>query len=110
MSQRLQLLQKLLEESPNDSFTLFAIAKEYEGLGETQEALQHYQHLRSNNPDYVGLYYHLGKLLEKESKVREAIEAYDTGIAVAKKLGDTHSLSELNVARMELDDSDEDDI
>ena len=65
MSQRLQILQEMLAKSPNDSFTLFAIAKEYEGLGKADQALDFYLTLREKDPDYVGLYYHLGKLYEK---------------------------------------------
>ena len=41
-------------------------------------------------------------------KQAEALVAYRQGIEVARKAGDLHALGELNEARMELDDSDED--
>ncbi|TNE51944.1 MAG: tetratricopeptide repeat protein [Bacteroidetes bacterium] len=109
MSKRLQLLEQILRDSPNDSFALFAIAKEYEGMGEWDKALDFYLQLRRNDPDYIGLYYHLGKLYEHTNKPDHALEAYRTGIEVARKAGDMHALSELNTARLELDDSDDDD-
>ena len=61
MSDRLKRLQSFLDASPGDSFILFAIAKEYEKLNQPNEALDHYLTLKSNDPEYVGLYYHLGK-------------------------------------------------
>lgn len=108
MNKRLPLLQQLLESNPTDSFALFAIAKEYEGLGDMQQALHFYQRLYTTNPGYVGLYYHLGKLYEKTGQQPEALQAYQEGMTVARQAGDHHALGELNAARMELDDSDED--
>ncbi len=110
MSQRLQLLQQILEKSPGDSFTLFAIAKEHEGLGDAQKALDFYLQLRASDPAYVGLYYHLGKLYEKTNQPEQALEAYRTGMEVAQKAGDRHAFSELSAAKMEIDDSDDDEI
>lgn len=108
MSKRLPLLKQLLESDPNDSFALFAIAKEYEGMGEFSLALEFYQRLRATNPAYVGLYYHLGKLLEKTGRPAEALEAYRGGMEISRQAGDQHAFSELNAARLELDDSEDD--
>ncbi|MCC6462880.1 MAG: tetratricopeptide repeat protein [Saprospiraceae bacterium] len=108
MSQRLQRLQQMLAASPGDSFLLFAIAKEFESLGDLDQAFEHYLRLRDTDPDYVGLYYHLGKLFEKTAQLDRAIQTYRQGIAVAKKAGDRHAWSELNGARLEIDDSDDD--
>lgn len=107
MSKRLPLLQQLLESNPNDSFALFAIAKEYEGMGELAQALEFYQRLQTTNPAYVGLYYHLGKLLEKTGRPAAALEAYRRGMEVARQAGDQHAFSELSAARLELDDLDD---
>ncbi|MBK8967698.1 MAG: tetratricopeptide repeat protein [Saprospiraceae bacterium] len=108
MSQRLQILQEMLAKSPDDSFTLFAVAKEYEGLGQADQALAFYLKLRDLDPDYVGLYYHLGKLYEKMAQPDPALQAYRTGMEVAKKQGDNHAWSELNGAKLELTDEDDD--
>lgn len=108
MSKRLPLLQQLLESNPDDSFALFAIAKEYEGMGDSQQALHFYLRLYATNPGYVGLYYHLGKLYEKTGQQPEALQAYREGMTVAGNAGDQHALGELNAARMEIDDSDDD--
>ncbi len=99
----MQQLQYLLESSPNDAFLLFAVAKEYESVGDEMRALEYYQRLAEADPGYVGLYYHLGKLLEKLDRPEEAKAAYDKGMEVAKIAGDRHAWSELSAARMDME-------
>jgi tetratricopeptide (TPR) repeat protein len=103
MTNRLQQLLHLSESSPNDAFLLFAIAKEYEGMNEPQQALDWYLRLKNSQPGYVGLYYHLGKLYEITEQRDHALDAYATGIEVAAKAGDLHALSELKGAKMNLE-------
>ncbi|MGB1217920.1 MAG: tetratricopeptide repeat protein [Saprospiraceae bacterium] len=107
MSQRLELLQSMLEESPNDSFLLFALAKEYEKIKQPDDAMNAYMKLKETNPDYVGLYYHLGKLLEQKERIEEAFFTYKEGMLVAKKEGDQHSFNELAGAKLGLGDDED---
>ena len=100
---RLESLKNLLAEEPNDGFLLFAVAKEYESSGSLDEALIHYEKLRSVNPDYVGLYYHLAALYQEMDELEKALIIYDTGIEIATGLHDLHALSELKGAKMNLE-------
>lgn len=109
MTNRLTLLLNLLANAPTDAFTLFAIAKEHEGAGDDTQALEFYQKLRATDPNYVGLYYHLGKLHERLNAPEAALETYRTGMEVAKKARDFHALNELAGAKMNLGDFDDDD-
>lgn len=102
-SDRLTRLMAFLKESPDDSFILFAIAKEYEKLNATAEALTFYEKLVTLDPDYVGTYYHLGKLHEQAAENEKALAIYQKGIDVAKKIKDQHALSELMGAKMNLE-------
>jgi len=104
MSQRLIYLIQLHESTPTDSFVLFALAKEYEKSGDTTQALDFYQKLRTADPAYVGLYYHLGKLYEKQQDIPNAVTAYKQGIATARAAGDRHAESELRGALLEWED------
>jgi tetratricopeptide (TPR) repeat protein len=101
-----QLLH-LLEETPNDAFLQFALAKEHEKLGQQEEALHYYLHLLEKEPHYVGTYYHLGKLYERLQEPGNAWEVYEKGIAMARQAGDQHALSELMGARMALGEEEE---
>ncbi len=107
MTQRLAYLLQLLEAAPQDTFLLFAIAKEQEKQGDLPQALAYYERLRATDANYVGLYYHLGKLYEQTGQADSAIATYQAGIAVARQAGDTHALSELAVAKLNLIDDDE---
>lgn len=104
MTNRLQTLLQFLEASPDDAFLRFALAKEYEGLQQDEDALAAYLQLRAQYPDYVGLYYHLGKLYERRQALQPALDTYTEGMAVATRLGDRHALSELAAARLNLDE------
>ncbi len=104
MSDRLQTLQELLAESPDDSFLIFAIAKEYEKRLEGDHALDQYLQLRKKDPNYVGLYYHLGKLYERREDWTMALQTYREGMEVARRVGDPHALSELAGAKMNLEE------
>jgi len=98
-SQRLDLLLGILKETPTDSFVIFAIAKEYENLGNQNEAIQYYQKLYQSDPNYVGLYFHWGKIHEEINDSDRAIEIYSMGIEVASLQKDGHAESELRAAK-----------
>ncbi len=100
---RLTQLQSLLADAPNDSFLLFAIAKEYEGGGDRDQALAYYLQLIGNDPAYVGAYYHLAKLYEKIEAPEKALETYAKGMEIARDLGDQHALAELSSAKLNLE-------
>lgn len=101
---RLSQLQNLLAESPDDSFVRFALAKEYEKMGDEDKAFEFYNELLKKDPDYLGLYYHLGKWYERANDAERAVDIYSKGMEVARQQGDQHALGELAGARMMLAD------
>lgn len=100
MPDRLDQLLTFYEEDPNDNFVRFALAQEYLKRDATERALDLFEELVDTDPDYVGTYYHLGKLYERLNRTDEAIETYDHGITVARKQQDTKNLSELQDAKL----------
>lgn len=100
---RLNVLIEMHHQDPNDSFILYALAKEYETCDDLNESLSQFLLLKQQDPDYVGMYYHLGKLYEKLEKPSEALQTYENGIQISKKLKDFHALSELNNAKVNLE-------
>jgi tetratricopeptide (TPR) repeat protein len=97
---RLETLFHFLEEDPGDAFTLFAIASEYRKRGDLEQALVFFNRLVAEQPDYVGTYYHLGKVLEEMGQRDDAIDVYRKGITVATGQRDTHARAELQDALM----------
>ena len=109
MSNRLQQLIDFLQESPNDPFLFYALATEHLKLGHTDEALRHFEALVSDHPEYVGTYYHLGKLYEALGRKEEATMIYEQGMQAARNKRDMHALSELQAAHRAATDMDEED-
>ena len=100
MDNRLNQLLKFLEQEPNDSFLLYALATEYLRIDKLEMALFYYENLIKNHKDYLGTYYHLGKLYETVGRKEDAIQTYLTGMQVAKKINNMHTFSELQGAHL----------
>jgi len=103
MTPRIDQLISLLEECPSDSFVLFALAKEYQNIHETEKAKQYYEALLTTDENYVGAYYHLGGLLADEGLEDQALEVYTKGINIATAIKDLHALAELKSAKLNLE-------
>jgi tetratricopeptide (TPR) repeat protein len=95
MVNRLEKLLEFIDNEPNDPFLKYALATEYLRLNNQEEALKFYLDLVQKHEDYVGTYYHLGKLYELRQEQENALKTYQKGIEVAKKIKDNHALSEL---------------
>jgi len=100
MADRLKKLEELLKNDPTDSFLLFAIAKELESRGETENAIRVFEQLRKSNRDYAGLYFHLAKLYTETNQLDIALNIYILGVDVCKEQGDQHALAELQNAKL----------
>lgn len=92
---RLQKLFDFLENEPNDPFLKYAIATEYLSQNNLDIALTYFDNLMTQHPDYVGTYYHAGKLYERLDRKSEALVIYQKGMKIAKNAGDNHAYSEL---------------
>lgn len=103
---RIAQLKAFLAEDPGDSFVRFALATEYAKLGDAEEALRYFEGLIADDPDYVGTYYHLGKLYERTGQEERARQVYRLGIEAATRVSDLHARAELQSALLESEDLD----
>jgi len=108
-SNRLEKLLEFLKNEPNDEFLQYALATEYLRLNDTANALAYYEKLINEHPDYVGTYYHLGKLYEALNRKDDAIKTYERGMEVTQKKRDNHAFAELKVVYQEATGFDDDD-
>ena len=99
---RIEKLKEFLKINPADSFVQHALALEHIKLGDDEQARVLFEELLNRQPDYVGSYYHLAKLLERNGKTEEAIAVYEKGMEETKKAGDNHAFGELRGAYEEL--------
>ena len=99
---RISKLKDFLKANPRDSFVQHAMALEYIKLGDDEQAMVLFEEILNREPGYIGSYYHLGKLLERNNKTEDAIKVYEKGMEEAKKTGDHHAFGELKGAYEEL--------
>lgn len=103
----IQRLAGFLKKNPDDSFTKFALALELLKLDEISKARVLFESVLKQDPDYVGVYFHLGKLYERTGRFKDASRMYRNGLEVAKKQNNTRTVTELNDAlelvKIELD-------
>ena len=99
---RIARLKEFLQASPGDSFLKHALALEYIKIGDDSAAQRIFEEILTQDPGYIGSYYHLAKLLERTGDTNAAIQWYEKGMEVAKKAGDHHAFGELRSAYEEL--------
>lgn len=100
--ERIEKIKEFLCANPSDNFLRHALALEYIKAGKDADARILFEAILQDSPDYIGSYYHLAKLLEKQEERELAIEWYEKGMAAAKKVGDAHSYNELQAAYEDL--------
>ncbi len=100
--ERIEKLKEFLKATPDDCFLQHALALEYIKLGDDETARLLFVEILNRQPDYIGSYYHLAKLLERNDRTDEAIKIYEKGMDAALKAGDKHAFGELKGAWEEL--------
>lgn len=103
MINRLEQLREFEKSEPDDPFIGYAIALEHFKLGETDKSIELLKEINIKNPDYLPVYYQLGKIYEAESQPTDALECYEKGIEVAKTQKNQKTLNELRGAMEELE-------
>jgi lipoprotein NlpI len=107
---RLDQLLEFYKEDPSDPFTIYAIATEYLKI-DIEKSRYFYELLLADHVNYVGTYYHAGKLYEQLGEKDKAEAVYKKGMQISREMGQMHAFSELQQAYnkfMGLDFDDED--
>ena len=104
MIDRIEKIKELLIKTPGENFLKHALALEYIKIENDKEARKLFEEILTREPNYIGSYYHLGKLLENSGERDLAISWYEKGMAAAKAAGDGHAYNELQGAYGDLSD------
>jgi Tfp pilus assembly protein PilF len=99
---RIEKIKEFLKDNPTDNFLRHALALEYIKSGEELAARNLFEAILTEDPNYIGSYYHLAKLLEKLEQTQLAIDWYEKGMAAAKLAKDQHAYNELQAAYEDL--------
>ena len=91
-------IKALLQQQPNDNFLQHSLALEYIKIGDDISAQTLFENILQHDEKYVGSYYHLAKLLERQGNLQQAILWYEKGMIIAKQVGDQHAYNELQAA------------
>jgi Tfp pilus assembly protein PilF len=100
--ERIAKLKEYLAASPGDNFLQHALALEYIKLGDDEQARALFEEILNRDPAYIGSYYHLAKLLERNGDTDGAVHWYEKGMDAALKAGEKHAFGELRCAWEEL--------
>ena len=93
-SRKEQILD-MLAANPTDPELVYFLAMEHKSAGETNQAVKCLQDAVAMAPDYVPPYVQLGQLLTEQEREDDARHVYRSGIAAARKKGDTHAAEEM---------------
>jgi len=92
---RIDLLQRLLTQDPDSTFTRYGLAMECVKAGEFARAMAEFEAVIAVDPKYSAAYYHGGQTLEKMGERDRAREVYRRGLAAS---ADAHARAEMQAA------------
>jgi Tfp pilus assembly protein PilF len=92
---RKEQLKDMLADDPKDSFLRYGLAMEFVSEGNDAEAVNCLRELLATNPDYVPGYLQAGQALTRLNKPSEARDIFQSGIAIAQKVGEVHAAGEM---------------
>jgi Tfp pilus assembly protein PilF len=95
---RIDILRGMVASNPSDTFARYGLAMEYVKGGQLEQAIDEFDHLLLNNPNYPAAYFHAGQTLEKLGRIDDARGMYQKGIEITTEMGDQHTRSELQAA------------
>lgn len=101
---RIEKLLEFMKTSDKDSFLQHALALEYIKIGNDEDARKLFNEILLREPNYIGSYYHLGKLLERAGEIDNAIKVYERGMEECRKAGDNHAYNELMGAKEDIEE------
>ena len=94
---RLKRLLEFYSEDPDDPFNIYALANEYKN-SDPQKALDYFEILLKNHPNYIATYYHLAHLYLDIGAEEKAKDVFERGIDVAAAKNENFALRELKSA------------
>lgn len=99
---KISRLAKTIKRDPEDTFSKFALALELLKADRVEKAQLLFEAVLRQDPGYLGVYYHLGKLYQSRGLYSEALRLFKDGLALAERKNELRTKSELNEAIQQL--------
>ena len=104
---RIKILKDYLIKEPNDDFLNYALALEYLKIEDFEKAQQLFSDIKTRTPEYLPVYFQMGKLLESKKEIEKAIVIYNAGLKIAIEQGNIKTMNELKEAISLISELDE---
>ena len=92
---RLEKLQGMLQDSPEDVFLNYALAMEHVSGGRKDDALTAFRRVLTLDANHSAAWFQQAQLLASASQFAEARESAARGVEAAKVQGDQHAVEEI---------------
>lgn len=99
---KISQLAQNVKHDPSDTFSKFALALELLKIDGVEKAQLLFEAILKQDPEYLGVYYHLGKLYQERGMHKRAKLMFTDGIELAEKKNETRTKSELSEALIQL--------
>lgn len=105
---KISQLARSIQKDPTDTFSKFALALELIKVNRVEKARILFEAILKQDPEYLGVYYHLGKLYQRRGLYNEAETLFRDGVKLAEKKNELRTKSELSEAIIQLQYETED--
>lgn len=95
---KIKKLAGFVKKNPADSFSKFALALELMKKNEVSKSRVLFESILKQDPDYLGVYFHLGKLYEGLDMKEQALSLYRKGVELARRQNNQRTEAELKDA------------
>jgi tetratricopeptide (TPR) repeat protein len=99
---RVDLLNDILAQNPDDAFARYGLAMEYSKNGNLEQALSEFEKLLAANPDYTAGYFMAAQALVRAERGEEARKMLAEGIRAAQRTRNRHAQAEMEAMLDEL--------
>ena len=94
---KIAILNQILAQNPSDAFARYGLAMEKLGRNDAAGALEEFDLLNTQNPDYTPAFQMAAQTLAKLGRNDEARQRLVAGIACAQRTGNRHAQAEMQV-------------
>ena len=96
MPTRLERIEAMLADEPNDSFLRYSLALELRNAGRNEESLQRLEELTKDAPPHIPAFFMAAQQLVDLDRIADARGYLREGIEQARQQGDSHAAAEMS--------------